>query len=188
MSVQIISFASLPRNALLQKWKYLLCDCHDAECSALCGVEACFHTCALSGPKPLIHFDLPLWGICHSIFWMRRQAQLLGHVLPLVIFVSALCSAERNDMPCIVPGVMPNPSFKLFLMQEPLALMLTFQKIQISCCYPSKLQGLWSLLWHWGWCWVLPLKGGVSSEGTPCRGGEELWGYCCSVGVWFWLG
>lgn len=61
---------------------------------------------------------------------MRRQALFLGHVLPLVIFVSALCSTERNDMPCIVPAVMPNSSFEQFLMQEALAVTLTVQKFR----------------------------------------------------------
>lgn len=65
-------------------------------------------------------------------FLNEKADTITGSCPTLVIFVSSLCSTERNDMPCIVPGVMPNLSFKLILMQEPLTVMLTLQKIQIS--------------------------------------------------------
>lgn len=89
-------------------------------------------------PSPLIHCDLPLWGICHSIFWMRKHAVSQGHVLPLVIFVSALRSTERKTvldpwyaLHC-AGGYAKSLIQIQFWMQEPLAIMLTFQKIQIT--------------------------------------------------------
>lgn len=110
----------------------------------LCGVEVRSGTRVLLGFQPFIHCDLPLWEICHSIFWMRKHTVLQGHTLHFVTFMSALLLFEGKTV--LYPW--HNLRYTLgygkslieihfylfiyFLLHEPLAILLSFQKVEIS--------------------------------------------------------